>query len=75
MLFRSIASEDYQEGEILSLKNGYGFIKHPNNNLFFHYLDLQDVDFNDLMPGDPVEFTIEQNIHGQDVAKNVRKIE
>ncbi|TCN66667.1 NYN domain-containing protein [Acetobacteroides hydrogenigenes] len=71
----SIASEDYQEGEILSLKNGYGFIKHPNNNLFFHYLDLQDVDFNDLMPGDPVEFTIEQNIHGQDVAKNVRKIE
>jgi cold shock CspA family protein len=60
--------------EVLSLKNGYGFIKYPNNNLFFHYTDVLNVDFNDLITGDEVEFTVERKYNGQDVAKNVRKL-
>ena len=57
----------------MSLKNGFGFIKYPNNNLFFHYQDVVG-EFADLSVGDPVEFTIEQNQQKQDVAKNVRKL-
>ncbi len=67
-------NEEVQEGEILSLKNGYGFIKYPNNNLFFHYTDVENVDFNDLITGDMVIFTVERKFNGQDVAKNVRKV-
>lgn len=62
-----------QTSEILSIKNGFGFVKYPNNNLFFHQLDVMG-DFFELAPGDPVEFTIEKNQMKQDVAKNVRKI-
>ncbi len=68
------SNEEMQEGEVLSLKNGYGFIKYPNNNLFFHYTDVENVDFNDLMTGDMVIFTVEKKYNGQDVAKNVRKV-
>jgi cold shock CspA family protein len=59
--------------EILSIKNGYGFIKYPNNNLFFNYQDVIG-EFNDLAPGDTVEFTIDKNHLGQNVAKNVSKL-
>ncbi len=68
------SNEEVQEGEVLSLKNGYGFIRYPNNNLFFHYTDVENVDFNDLMTGDMVIFTVEKKYNGQDVAKNVRKV-
>lgn len=62
-----------EKSEILSLKNGFGFVKYPNNNLYFH---MQDVigDFFDLAPGDPVEFVLDKNQQKQDVAKNVRKL-
>ena len=62
-----------QVSEILSLKNGFGFIRYPNNNLFFHSQDVVG-DFYDLSVGDSVEFTIEQNAQKQDVAKCVRKL-
>ncbi|MFI3266485.1 MAG: NYN domain-containing protein [Rikenellaceae bacterium] len=70
---------DYSDGEvetseIFSLKNNFGFIRYPNNNLFFHALDL-DGDFEDLQEGDTVEFTIGKNQLQQDVAKNVKKIQ
>ncbi|NET37231.1 MAG: cold shock domain-containing protein, partial [Cyanothece sp. SIO1E1] len=55
-----------------SLKNGYGFISFPPNNLFFHYTSLLDGDFNELQVGDEVEFTIGLNDEGQQVAKTVR---
>ena len=29
--------------EILSLKSGFGFIKYPNNNLFFHCQDVEAI--------------------------------
>lgn len=56
------------------LKDGYGFIKYPNNNLFFHCTNLVDTDFNDLREGDEVEFMIVKNERGENVAKNVRPI-
>ncbi len=72
--FNRIDRSETQVSEVLSLKNGYGFIKYPNNNLFFHYTDVLNVDFNELLTGDEVEFTLERKHNGQDVAKNVKKI-
>lgn len=61
--------------EILSLKNGYGFIKFPPNNLFFHYTSVKELDFNDLLEGDKVEFTLDKNEDRQFIATNVQLIE
>jgi uncharacterized LabA/DUF88 family protein/cold shock CspA family protein len=61
--------------EVLSLKNGYGFIKYPPNNLFFHYTSVVDLDFNDLLVGDLVEFTLDKNEDGQFIATNVQLLE
>lgn len=55
-----------------SLKSGYGFINYPPNNLFFHYTNLVDTDFNELREGDEVEFTLDLNEKGEQIAKNVR---
>lgn len=65
--------KEVEYSEILSIKNGFGFVKYPNNNLYFH---MQDVvgDFFDLEPGDMVEFITDKNQQKQDVAKKVRKI-
>ncbi|MCM0592089.1 MAG: cold shock domain-containing protein [Gloeotrichia echinulata DVL01] len=56
----------------MNLKQGYGFIKWPPNNLFFHYTDLVNADFNDLTEGASVQFSIGKNDQGEDVAKNVQ---
>lgn len=64
-----------QSSEILSLKNGYGFIQFPPNNLFFHYTSVKELDFNDLILGDKVEFTLEKNEDGQLIATNVELVE
>jgi len=66
--------QEVHTSEILSIKNGFGFIKYPNNNLFFHYTDVMNVDFNELLIGDKVEFTVERKYNGQDVAKSVKKV-
>lgn len=60
------------ESSILSLKNGYGFIKYPPNNLFFHYQSVQDADFNELQIGDEVVFEIAKKDNGEELAINVR---
>lgn len=68
------SDQEKEISEILSLKEGYGFIKYPNNNLYFHSKDVIG-DFADLAPGDTVEFTVERNPQKQqDVAKNVCKL-
>jgi uncharacterized LabA/DUF88 family protein/cold shock CspA family protein len=59
-------------GEILSIKNGFGFIKYPPNNLFFHYTNVVDIDFNELKAGDEVEYVIEKSSEGDMVAKQVK---
>lgn len=57
--------------EILSIKNGYGFIKYPPNNLFFHYSTVVNTDFNELREGDLVRFNITKGDKGDYVAVNV----
>ncbi len=66
---------EVHSSEILSLKNGYGFIKFPPNNLFFHYTSVKELDFNDLLVGDKVEFTLDKNEDKQFIATNVQLIE
>lgn len=61
--------------EILSMKTGYGFIKFPPNNLFFHYQNLNGVDFNELRSGDKVQFEVALNEDGDNVAINVELVE
>ncbi len=71
--YSSIKSENREIGQILTLKSGYGFVKYPNNNLFFHYQDVIG-DFSELAEGDIVEFAIGKNKDGDDVAKDVAKL-
>lgn len=67
--------EEMYEGKAMNMSNGYGFIQFPPNNVFFHYQDVIDGDFNDIRNGDLLEFTIQENERGQVVAKNVRLLE
>lgn len=67
--------EGVKVSAILSLKDGYGFIKYPNNNLYFHYSSVNGVDFNDLEVGDTVQFSIAQNERGENIAIEVELIE
>jgi len=71
----AIDREEIHTSTIHSLKSGYGFIKYPPNNLFFHYTSLIDTDFNDLREGDTVEFTMAMNDRGEAIAQNVRLVE
>ncbi len=68
-------NDDVYEGKAMNMNNGYGFIQFPPNNVFFHYQDVVDGDFNDIHNGDLLEFTITENERGQVVAKNVRLLE
>ena len=63
--------EDPQTSEIMSLKNGFGFITWPDNNLFFYHGDVEGVDFKSLRVGDIVTFTLAQNDRGENIAKRV----
>lgn len=74
ILNTDIITDSGNISEIMSLKNGFGFIKNPPNNLFFHYSNVIDSDFNDLQIGDKVSFVVEKNNEGQDVAKNVKLV-
>ncbi len=64
-----------EESHILSMKDGYGFIAKPPHNLFFHWTDVVDIDFNDLHPGDTVAYTIGLNERGKEVAVEVELLE
>jgi|UniRef100_Q3AP42 uncharacterized LabA/DUF88 family protein/cold shock CspA family protein len=70
-LDREYDESEQQTGTILALKDGYGFIKFPPNNLFFHYSNLNGVDFNDLKVDDAVQFVIGKNDRGDEVAKDI----
>ena len=65
---------DEKISKTLNMKSGYGFVAFPPNNLFFHYLDVVEGDFNDIKDGDTVSFTVEINDKGNEVAKNVKKV-
>lgn len=68
----NIATE--KTSTIMVLKNGFGFIKYPPNNLFFHHQSLVEVDFNDLKVDDKVQFIIAKNDKGDDVAKDIKLV-
>jgi cold shock CspA family protein len=47
---------------ILSVKDGYGFIEdRAINNVFFHYNNVENADFNDLKPGMKVRYFREED--------------
>lgn len=62
---------EVMESHIFSLKGGYGFITYPPNNLFFHHTNVKNVRFEDLLEGDPVEFTLAHSDKGKLVAQEV----
>ena len=62
---------EFKISTIRSLKNGYGFINYPPNNLFFHYTSLNDIDFNELQVDDEVKFRIGKNAESKDIAIDV----
>lgn len=55
-----------QRGRLQNLKNGYGFITPDNGgrNVFFHWSEIRNRDFNDLSIGDSVEFVLSSNERG-----------
>lgn len=63
--------EDPQTSTVMSLKNGFGFISWPDNNLFFYHGDVEGVDFKALRIGDSVTFNIAKNEKGENIAKRV----
>jgi cold shock CspA family protein len=58
-------------GPIHSLKNGYGFIAKEPNNVFFHWSELENGDFNDLRVGDKLEYQLVRKDNGQEVATKI----
>ncbi|MCB0763249.1 MAG: NYN domain-containing protein [Flavobacteriales bacterium] len=71
---QNMVSGERQRSEVMSLHNGYGFIRFPLNNLFFIHDDLENADFAELRIGDAVEFSVATNNRGQRVAKEIRRI-
>jgi hypothetical protein len=74
----TISMSNYEDDErhtsqIMSLHNGYGFIRFPDNNLFFLHDDLVEVDFATLALGDMMEFNVAVNSKGQRVAKRIKR--
>ena len=55
-----------QRGRLQNLKEGYGFITPENGsrNIFFHWTEIRNKDFNDLSIGDEVEFVLGSNERG-----------
>lgn len=66
--------ETRHQSTIMNLMNGYGFIRFPDNNLFFLREDLEDAEFSDLHIGDTVEFALAMNKRGQRVARQIRLV-
>lgn len=65
---------EWEVSEIVTLKATYGFIRFPNNNLFFRSSDFKG-EFSKLKVGESVEFMVGKTPEGQLLAKNVSKIE
>jgi len=59
---------------VMSVMNGYGFIRFPDNNLFFLREDLEDAEFGDLRIGDELEFNVAVNNRGQRVARHIKRV-
>ena len=64
-----------QQGQVATLKNGFGFIKREGEtkDLFFHAKQLQGVTFDDLREGDTLEFEVGDGPKGPQ-ATNVSRV-
>ena len=60
-----------QEGTIVRLNNGFGFIKRENEekDLFFHSNELQNVKFEELHEGDKMTFEVADSPKGPNAVK------
>lgn len=56
---------------VISIKDGYGFIKNEPDNAFFHYTSILDYDFNELEVGDKVQYKLEITEEGKTVARDI----
>ena len=65
------SDNERHEGTIMALKEGFGFIRFPPNNVFFHYTSLHDYDFNDLVVGDRVAFATATKEDGKVIARDL----
>ncbi len=72
----TVVSDEIQTSQIVQLLSGYGFIATDlsSKNLFFHYSELENCDFNDLQIGDYVEYKLGRNEKGE-CAVEIRKID
>lgn len=70
-----VLSDRIHNSLIAQLYSGYGFIatETPGKNLFFHYSELENCDFADLMVGDKVEYKLGRNDKGE-FAVEVKKM-
>ena len=55
--------------------SGYGFIKDPPDNIFFHYTSLENKDFNALKVGEKVRLTVKTTQDGKVQADQVWVLE
>lgn len=69
-----LSDTERYRGEVMSLHNGYGFIRFPDNNVFFLHDDLEGVEFSDLQVGVMLEFNVAFNSRGQRVAKHIQRV-
>ena len=69
-----LVDEVRHQSTVMSLMNGFGFIRYPENNLFFRHEDLVDMAFEDVALNDPVEFNVAVNNKGQRVAKRITRV-
>jgi cold shock CspA family protein/uncharacterized LabA/DUF88 family protein len=61
-LFESEDPDKPETSTILSLKDGFGFIRDEGrNNIFFHYSSLTNMDFDDLKIGMKVSYLFEED--------------
>lgn len=61
-------------GTIIGLKDGYGFILSPPNNIFFHNSETSEQVFKTLVIGDTVTYSLTRQKNGKELAVAVKKL-
>ncbi|MCD5381128.1 MAG: cold shock domain-containing protein [Candidatus Pacebacteria bacterium] len=66
-----------QQGKVVRLNNGYGFIARDGEekDLFFHVNELNDVAFDDLQEGDALTFEVGEGPKGPNAVNVSRAAE
>ena len=64
-----------QEGVIKMLKNGFGFVKTENGDIFFHANNLVDVEYDNLEEGMTLSFELGEGRDGKEQAINIQLVE